>query len=72
MKIANLLIWSISLNYCYSFEKFMPFNLDSINSNAFIVNEKSNLITDTVQASYISEINDIDKFVDENNTQKSL
>ena len=65
MKIANLLIWSISLNYCYSFEKFMPFN--SINSNAFIVNEKSNLITDTVQASYISEINDIDKFVDENN-----
>ena len=67
MKIANLLIWSISLNYCYGFEKFMPFNFDSINSNAFIVNEKSNLITDTVQTSYISEINDIDKFVDKNN-----
>ncbi len=64
MKIANLFILSISLNYCHSFEKFMPFNFDIINNEAFTINEKSNLVTETSQISYISEVDDVNRFVD--------
>ena len=70
MKIANLLIGSMCLNYCDGFKKFMPFNSYFVSDKDFSINDQNILHTDSVQVSYISELENVNNYVSFKNIEE--